>query len=147
MRNKTDLPLSVQNLSLVTQCSLNVDFPSKTLQGSVELDLERVQPDASELVLDTKLLKISSVTASGETLDYKLGDAHEVLPIKHPPRFVGTAGLIVIAWKSVRVFTGLWRPFVHTAQARLQPRAHRVCDRSGGRGRAGFTILTIGAYE
>ena len=37
---------------------LDVDFDAKVLRGTATLDFERIDPDATELVLDTKGLKI-----------------------------------------------------------------------------------------
>jgi len=40
---------------------LDVDFDAKVLRGTATLDFERINPDATELVLDTKGLKIKNV--------------------------------------------------------------------------------------
>ncbi|KXI27851.1 M1 family metallopeptidase [Paraglaciecola hydrolytica] len=67
--------VKVTNLAL----DLTVDFTDKMLKGSVELDFERIKPDAKALVLDTRALNIINVTAAGKTLNYKLAGADAVL--------------------------------------------------------------------
>lgn len=58
---------------------LEVDFPHRTLSGSVRLDIERT-PGAQTLVLDTRRLGIRSVTdAAGAALDYVVGADDPVL--------------------------------------------------------------------
>lgn len=64
--------------------NLDVDFDDKVLDGVATLDFERVDPEASVLVLDTKDLTINSVKLSdGETTepveDYTLADSDPVL--------------------------------------------------------------------
>ena len=58
---------------------LNVDFEKKVLKGSVELQFKRIQPEAKNLILDTRDLTITQVTANGKTLDYQLAAADPVL--------------------------------------------------------------------
>ncbi|MDR3414936.1 MAG: M1 family metallopeptidase [Nevskia sp.] len=63
---------------------LAVDFAKKTLSGSAELQLERVDPGAAEVVLDTSALDIAKVetSADGEvwlSAKYTLGAVDEVL--------------------------------------------------------------------
>ena len=45
---------------------LDVDFDAKVLRGTATLDFKRVNPDATELVLDTKGLDITGVHLSSE---------------------------------------------------------------------------------
>ena len=65
---------------------LDVDFDAKVLRGTATLDFERIDPDATELVLDTKGLTISNVMVhdSAETYIvavslFELGAADPVL--------------------------------------------------------------------
>ncbi|WP_340680733.1 M1 family metallopeptidase [Paraglaciecola sp.] len=67
--------VKVTNLAL----DLTVDFADKMLKGSVELDFERIKPDAKALVLDTRALNILNVSAAGKTLNYTLAEADGVL--------------------------------------------------------------------
>jgi len=53
---------------------LDVDFDSSTLKGSATLKFERVVPNATILVLDTRDLNITNVTSSkGVNLPYVVG--------------------------------------------------------------------------
>lgn len=64
----------VKHLSL----DLAVDFESRTLDGSVLLELERLQP-TNQLVLDTRDLSIHKVVVNnGRQVDFKLGDTDEI---------------------------------------------------------------------
>lgn len=63
---------------------LKVDFARKQLSGTATLDLQRVDPAATQVVLDTSLLDIQKVetSADGETwltAQYTLGSEDEVL--------------------------------------------------------------------
>ncbi len=49
---------------------LKVDFDSKTLVGTATLDYEKIEPRATELLLDTRGLTIDDVTAAGQGLSY-----------------------------------------------------------------------------
>jgi aminopeptidase N len=57
---------------------LTVDFDARVLSGHADLTIERVDPDADELVLDTRALSIRSVTTAGsggagQALEFELG--------------------------------------------------------------------------
>ncbi len=55
---------------------LNVDFSSSTLAGSATLHFDRLEKNATKLVLDTRDLTIGNVTATnGASLPYNLGKA------------------------------------------------------------------------
>ncbi|MGS2721855.1 M1 family metallopeptidase [Paraglaciecola aestuariivivens] len=58
---------------------LSVDFEQKILKGWVELALDKVNPDASELVLDTRDLKIIEVTALDQAIPFTLAKADSFL--------------------------------------------------------------------
>lgn len=64
----------------VTHCelSLDVSFETKSLGGSAELHLERLDPSAS-LMLDTRDLQIESVTSLGRAAPYRLGSRDPIL--------------------------------------------------------------------
>ena len=63
---------------------LVVDFESRRLSGKARLDLRRLDPDATEVILDTRDLSITSVLAfsseySPLPAEYRFGDAHTVI--------------------------------------------------------------------
>ena len=59
---------------------LDVSFEERRLSGSVTLDVERVDPAATRLVLDTWRLEIGSVTdGDGRPLAHEVGEHHEIL--------------------------------------------------------------------
>ena len=74
-RNWPDLKSHADPLSFVTRSfdlDLDVDFETRQLRGSVTLELDRVDPAARELVLDTRDLQIDSVkTASTGSDDFR----------------------------------------------------------------------------
>ena len=56
---------------------LNVNFDTNIISGSATLDFSKVDPAAEQLVLDTRDLTISSITANGQPLNYTLGEASD----------------------------------------------------------------------
>lgn len=62
---------------------LTADFQREVLTGSVELQLQRLDPQARELVLDTRDLTIGAVEllreAGSEKLEYRLGERDAIL--------------------------------------------------------------------
>lgn len=59
---------------------LDVSFDEQRLSGTATLDVERVDPAATTLVLDTWLLDVRGVTdGEGNPLEHALGGHHEVL--------------------------------------------------------------------
>ncbi|KAJ8245562.1 hypothetical protein GJAV_G00272100 [Gymnothorax javanicus] len=56
--------------------SSRVDFDARVITGKVALTIEVLEDKFSSLILDTKDLKISSVTANGQAASFKLGDKH-----------------------------------------------------------------------
>ena len=60
--------VKISNLGL----DLTVDFAEKILTGSVDVDFVRVMPNADKIVLDTRDLTITKVTANGHDLAYEL---------------------------------------------------------------------------
>ena len=53
---------------------LTANFDTKQLVGYAELQVERASPQFSELVLDTRALDISEVTAQGKPVPFTLGE-------------------------------------------------------------------------
>lgn len=62
---------------IVTHITLDLtaDFEAQQLSGTAILDVERINENATALVLDTRDLTINRVSADSETLDYKLAKA------------------------------------------------------------------------
>jgi leukotriene A-4 hydrolase/aminopeptidase len=58
---------------------LRADFELKQLSGTVGLDIQRAQPGANTLVLDTRDLDIKKVTVAGEAVPFELKTADENL--------------------------------------------------------------------
>ncbi|MFT2093028.1 M1 family metallopeptidase [Paraglaciecola sp. 2405UD69-4] len=58
---------------------LNVDFSKRELTGSVALDFKRMTAHAKTLILDTRDLIISKVTANGEDLSFSLAESDSFL--------------------------------------------------------------------
>lgn len=54
---------------------LTADFTAHILKGTAALTYKRVQPDASELVVDTRALDIQGVTANGKSVEFTLDKA------------------------------------------------------------------------
>ncbi|KAF9975726.1 Leukotriene A-4 hydrolase [Actinomortierella ambigua] len=57
--------------------NLNVNFSSKILAGSAELDIEAIADNVSHLILDTSFIDIHAVSAGGAPLKYALQDRDE----------------------------------------------------------------------
>lgn len=51
---------------------LTVDFTKQQINGTAQLEFERVQPDANALVLDTRGLTIFDVTSGGKSVPFEL---------------------------------------------------------------------------
>lgn len=58
---------------------LTADFDTKQLVGSVTLDFERINPTADTLVVDTRALKVQSITVKGEPATFEFGPKDENL--------------------------------------------------------------------
>ena len=58
---------------------LTVDFSKKMLIGTAHLDLQKVDQNATQLILDTRNLTINSVTAMGEKVDFGLANGDSFL--------------------------------------------------------------------
>ncbi|XP_035257729.1 leukotriene A-4 hydrolase [Anguilla anguilla] len=73
-------PSSFCSLTKCTTKHLNltfqVDFDSHAIKGKVALTIEVLEDKLSSLTLDTKDLKISSVTANGQAASFNLGAQH-----------------------------------------------------------------------
>jgi leukotriene-A4 hydrolase len=58
---------------------LTVDFTEKVLVGSAQLDFQKVDLNATQLILDTRDLTINSVTAMGNTLNFDVASGDSFL--------------------------------------------------------------------
>jgi leukotriene-A4 hydrolase len=58
---------------------LTVDFVKKVLVGTAELDFQKVDPNATQLILDTRDLTINSVTAMGKEVHFDLANGDSFL--------------------------------------------------------------------
>lgn len=121
---------------------LRADFDARRLEGSIELELERRAPDATELVLDSRDLEIRRVglvAADGSLTDlrYVVGPADRVLgqPIRialppggsAEPRVrvdyaTGTASR-ALQWLVPEQTAGRAHPFVYTKSQPIDARA------------------------
>jgi leukotriene A-4 hydrolase/aminopeptidase len=63
--------IKVTHLSL----DLTVDFSKKVLLGTAQLDFQRVDENATQLILDTRDLTIDGVTAMGKAVNFNLANA------------------------------------------------------------------------
>ncbi len=61
------------------ELDLTVNFDNKTLSGTAQLTFERIVPNATLLIVDTRDLTIHEVSTSGNALKYTLADADEHL--------------------------------------------------------------------
>ncbi|KAG0270132.1 Leukotriene A-4 hydrolase [Actinomortierella ambigua] len=57
--------------------NLDVNFTSKILAGSAELDIEAIADNVNQLILDTSFIDIRAVSANGAPLKHKLQDRDE----------------------------------------------------------------------
>jgi aminopeptidase N len=100
---------------------LVVDFESRQLSGKARLDLRRLDPDATEVILDTRDLSVTSVLAFSSSNSplpaaYKFGDADTVmgtpLVIQLPASMASAAAISVeIAYATSPQSTALqWLP-------------------------------------
>ena len=67
--------IKVTHLSL----DLTVDFTKKVLVGTAQLDFERVDVNAQQLILDTRDLTIDGVSAKGKEINFDLASADSFL--------------------------------------------------------------------
>ena len=101
--------------------NLAVDFESRRLSGTARLDLRRLDPDATEVVLDTRDLSIAGVLAfssdnSALPAPYRLGDTDTImgtpLIIRLPEGMAGAAAVsLEITYETSPQSTALqWLP-------------------------------------
>ncbi|MFT6283935.1 MAG: leukotriene A-4 hydrolase/aminopeptidase [Arenicella sp.] len=58
---------------------LTVDFAKKVLVGTAQLDFQKVDPNSTQLILDTRDLTINSVTAMGKEVKFDLASGDSFL--------------------------------------------------------------------
>lgn len=105
---------------------LEIDFDRRELRGTATLDIERLDRNATELVLDTRDLRITAVeTASGRDVRlaptrFELGPRHEVLGRPLRIAMPAEARRIRIHYATSPQASGLhWLDPVQTAGKRL----------------------------
>jgi aminopeptidase N len=89
---------------------LDVNFDTKTLVGMATLDFDRINPEATQLVLDTKDLVIKSVTLLGDTpfaADYEQGDYEALMGSKLTVEIGDTASQVQIEYETSPEAEGL----------------------------------------
>ena len=100
---------------------LDVDFAAEALHGTATLSMRRIEPDAGEIILDTRDLSVESVSIASDDgdavdADFRLGDRHDImgtpLVINVPRRLAGQQKLAVtIAYRTSPESTALqWLP-------------------------------------
>ncbi len=105
---------------------LAVDFEAQRLSGTARLDLQRLDPDATEIILDTRDLSITGVQAFAKEktplpVEYRFGAADSIkgtpLVIRLPEGMAGAAAVsLMIAYTTSPQSTALqWLPPVLTA--------------------------------
>ena len=121
---------------------LDVDVDQQRLSGSVTLDVERVDPAARELVLDTRRLDLGAVTdGDGTPLNHHLGEHDEILGAPLTVR-LGDADRVVVHYATTDRATALqWlgpeqtssgQPFLFTQSQPILARSWIPCQDSPG---------------
>jgi leukotriene A-4 hydrolase/aminopeptidase len=88
--------VKVTHLSL----DLTVDFTKKVLVGTAQLDFQRVQKNAKQLILDTRDLTIKSVTAMGKELNFNLASGDSFLGAALTIEIPADADSVVISYQT-----------------------------------------------
>lgn len=88
--------IKVTHLSL----DLTVDFSKKVLVGTAQLDFQRMDESATQLILDTRDLTIDSVTAMGKTVHFDLAKADSFLGAPLTIDIPGDADSVVISYQT-----------------------------------------------
>jgi leukotriene-A4 hydrolase len=97
---------------------LDVDFEAKELRGFAMLTMHRLDPEANEIILDTRDLTIASAavltTAGSESAEYRFGETHKTLGtplIVEVPAGTGEKFDLVLEYKTSPGSTALqWLP-------------------------------------
>ena len=121
---------------------LDVDLDRQRLAGSVTLDVERVGPAATELVLDTWHLDLGAVTdGDGTPLEHHLGEHDEILGAPLTVR-LGESDRVVVHYATTERATALqWlgaeqtssgQPFLFTQSQPILARSWIPCQDSPG---------------
>jgi leukotriene A-4 hydrolase/aminopeptidase len=88
--------IKVTHLSL----DLSVDFSKKVLLGTAQLDFQRVDPKATQLILDTRDLTIDGVTSMGKVINYDLANADSFLGAALTIEIPADANSVVISYQT-----------------------------------------------
>ena len=95
---------------------LNVNFESKVISGTAELEYQKLDSNVKTLILDTRDLSIKKVTANGQDLVYKLlaeeGSLGSALEIQLP----ATGNKVLVEYATAPTASGVqWLTPVQTA--------------------------------
>jgi leukotriene-A4 hydrolase len=106
---------------------LNVDFKQRRLSGAVTLDLKRVDPNARQVVLDTKGLKIAKVETSvdgksWQPAQFKLGADHVRIHYSTQPDASG------LQWLNPSQTAGKQQPFLFSQSESIAGRSWIPCQ-------------------
>jgi leukotriene-A4 hydrolase len=88
--------VKVTHLSL----DLTVDFTNKVLVGTAQLDFQRVEENATKLILDTRNLTIESVTAAGKAVNFDLAKTDSFLGAGLTIDIPADVGSVVISYQT-----------------------------------------------
>lgn len=88
--------IKVTHLSL----DLTVDFAKKVLVGTAQLDFQRAEKNAKQLILDTRDLTIKSVTAMGKELNFDLASGDSFLGAALTIEIPADADSVVISYQT-----------------------------------------------
>ncbi len=97
--------------------NLTVDFEQSSLIGSVTLSFERLDPNARELILDTRDLKIKRVTTdTGKTLNYQLSKSDPNMGSAMTIKLPKSGDKVVVHYQTDKNASGLqWLKPIQTA--------------------------------
>jgi leukotriene-A4 hydrolase len=79
---------------------LTVDFAKKVLVGTAQLDFQRVESNATQLILDTRDLTIDSVTAMGKAVTFDLASVDSFLGAALTIDIPANADSVVISYQT-----------------------------------------------
>lgn len=114
---------------------VNLDFERRVMSGTATLDLERADPEAAVLALDTRDLSIRSVKdAGGASLDYAFGasDEHLGTPLyvrlgddtrQVVIRYATVPGATALQWLKPRQTLGGEKPFLFSQGQAIHTRS------------------------
>lgn len=95
---------------------LTVDFSQKVLRGTAKLDFDKINPEAKQLILDTRDLTINGVSVLGEAVEYTLDDSDSFLGDALTIQVPNNANSVVIDYQTSPKASGVqWLTPAQTA--------------------------------